>query len=409
VKSKSKKDMNILFLYGGLINPTKGGVQRVTKVLADYFELQGNSVYFLSLMRPDENEYIDQRQFVLPDNKKFNTKENIQYYKEFITKYSIDVVVNQGGLGKDCSRLANYSNDFGAVVLSVLHNSPLAKIIHFSSSQKGRFSKPNLDFLLPLTDLKWVKKTLLWIYKFKYRAHFKELCEKSDRVVLLSETYRDEFLFFTGRNWFEHKITAISNPCSFSLSNDYKRQKKEKILLFVGRLAFGQKRVDLLIEIWNKLYRNFPDWRLVVVGDGPDLGKAKEIASNLETQRIYFEGRQNSEPYYDKASVFCMTSSYEGFPMVIAEAQTYGTVPVAFNSFASIADVIENEKTGFLIEAFDLDDYVNTLSALMSDDELLQTTSKNCVESAKQFSLEQIGDQWLQLFNSLLKEDSENN
>ena len=160
--------MNILFLYGGLINPTKGGVQRVTKVLADYFELQGNSVYFLSLMRPDGNEYIDPRQFVLPDNKKFNTKENIQFYKEFITKHSIDVVVNQGGLGKDCSRLANYSNDLGALVLSVLHNSPLAKIIHFSSSQKGRFLKPNLDFLLPLTDIKWVKKTLLWLYKLKY-------------------------------------------------------------------------------------------------------------------------------------------------------------------------------------------------------------------------------------------------
>src|SRR5690606_21250430 len=127
-----------------------------------------------------------------------------------------------------------------------------AKIIHFSSSQKGRFTKLNLDFLLPLTDIKWVKKLLLLIYKFKYRAHFKELCEKSDRVVLLSETFRDEFLFFTGRNWFEHKITAISNPCSFSLASDYKRQKKEKTLLFVGRLAFGSKRVDLLIEIWNK-------------------------------------------------------------------------------------------------------------------------------------------------------------
>ena len=84
--------------------------------------------------------------------------------------------------------------------------------------------------------------------------------------------------------------------------------------------------------------------------------------------------------------------------MVIAEAQTYGAVPVAFNSFASIADVIENDKTGFLIQPFDLDDYVNTLSALMSDEELLQTISKNCVESAKQFpSLEEIGDQWLEL------------
>jgi len=71
--------MNILFLYNNNINPTKGGVQRVTKVLADYFELKGNNVFFLSLSKHNDDEYIDKRQYYVPENKKFNTKNNIEY------------------------------------------------------------------------------------------------------------------------------------------------------------------------------------------------------------------------------------------------------------------------------------------------------------------------------------------
>ena len=74
----------------------------------------------------------------------------------------------------------------------------------------------------------------------------------------------------------------------------------------MGGLTFGQKRVDLLIEIWNRIYSDFPEWKMVIVGAGPDLAKAKEIANNLGTQRIYFEGSQNSEPFYEKASIFCL-------------------------------------------------------------------------------------------------------
>lgn len=156
-------------------------------------------MFFLSLSKHNDDEYIDKRQYYVPENKKFNTKNNIEYLKVFIETHRIDVVINQGGLGKDCSRLANYSKDFEAIEISVLHNSPLAKITHFSSSQRGRFSNLNLSFLLPLTDINWVKKCLLWIYKLKYRQHFGTLCDKNDRVVLLSDTFRDEFSFFLGK------------------------------------------------------------------------------------------------------------------------------------------------------------------------------------------------------------------
>ena len=187
------------------------------------------------------------------------------------------------------------------------------------------------------------------------------------------------------------------------MDTDQFAYNKTKTLLYVGRIDFSQKRVDILIEIWNRLFKKFPEWKMVIVGAGPDLAKAKEIANNLGTQRIYFEGRQNPEPFYEKASIFCMTSSFEGFGLVLVEAQTYGVVPVAFNSFASVSDIIQNGETGFLVDPFDKKKYVEVLSDLMNNKEKLLSISKNCMEAAKKFNLEEIGNQWIDLFNSLLK------
>jgi len=396
--------MNILFLYTSYIDPTKGGVQRVTRVLADFFESEGNNVFFLSLKKPNDVENIDQRQYFVPESKRFNTNANINFFGTFIANHNIDIVINQGGLGKDCSALANYSNKFGALEISVLHNSPLASKIHFSSSRKDIFKKFHIDFLLPVTDVKFIKQLILNLFRLKYQSHFRNLYKYSNRVVLLSDNFRDEFSFLVGSELDNKKITAISNPCSFEIKNDTIVLNKQNTVLYVGRIDFSQKRIDLLINIWNQLYKDYTDWNLEIVGEGPDLEKAKGIVKTLGCERISFEGRQDPEKYYRKASIFCMTSSFEGFPLVLVEAQTYGVVPVAFNSFSSVTDVIHNGETGFLVEPFNEESYVGVLSDLMSNNNLLRSISINCEKSAKRFELGDIGNQWLKLFETALRE-----
>lgn len=142
------------------------------------------------------------------------------------------------------------------------------------------------------------------------------------------------------------------------------------------------------------------------MGEGPDLVSAKNIASSLGVERISFEGRKNPETYYRKASIFCLTSSFEGFPMVLAEAQTYGVVPIAFSSYASITDIIQDGETGFLVEPFNEESYVNILSDLMKNKDKLRSISRNCVESAKKFSIESIGNQWFDMLTTLINENN---
>ena len=60
-----------------------------------------------------------------------------------------------------------------------------------------------------------------------------------------------------------------------------------------------------------------------------------------DIKNIYFEGNKNPLPYYQKASVFLMTSALEGWGLTITEAQQFGVVPVAFDSYPSLHEVIE--------------------------------------------------------------------
>lgn len=62
-------------------------------------------------------------------------------------------------------------------------------------------------------------------------------------------------------------------------------------------------------------------------------GILKEMAHKLNLKNISFEGFQEPEPYYARSSLFCLTSTFEGFGLVLAEAMQHGCVPLAFDSY----------------------------------------------------------------------------
>ena len=263
--------MNILFLYSGEILPERGGVQRVTSVLADEFARRGNGVFYLSLPAKASGVAFSERQFFLPEND-FAAEKNRTFFLDFLKDKKIDVVINQGGNGKDCSRLAYAAKENGVPVVSVCHCGLVDSARNFRAIHEAAWKRRHLDWLLPLTDFRFAKKILLAIYKRKYREHYRELCEKSDRVVLLSESFKPEMAFYFDGEHCPENVVAISNPCSFPPPETTPNPaEKRKELLFCGRIDFSQKRVDLMLEIWRRLFKAFPDWCLTIVGGGAAL------------------------------------------------------------------------------------------------------------------------------------------
>lgn len=198
-------------------------------------------------------------------------------------------------------------------------------------------------------------------------AKYREYYEKSDALVLLSERFKKNFIKIS-KIKDQDKLYAISNPNSYSIkATSY--TKKGKTVLFVGRLDF-QKRVDRLLKIWNLLYKEFPDWKLEIIGDGPDKSFYEGYMNKLKLKNVEFVGRRNPEEYYKKSSILCMTSSHEGFGMVLTEALQYKVIPVAYKSYESIEDIIINGKNGFTITPFSTKEFYNTLRRIMSDSKL---------------------------------------
>ncbi|MGN0835630.1 MAG: glycosyltransferase [Candidatus Spyradosoma sp.] len=374
---------NILFLFDRPIIPNQGGVQRVTRSVADYLDGTGKyRTFFLASPRwcRAASETKDTRQFVLPE-RHFHADVCKKYFEDFCRENRICAVIHQSAV----ARLFPYSRECkkaGIPVISVFHQPPDRWKDKIFSSGKGA----------------WIQKFRLWEKSKRMAWRYRKLCRDSVFVLLLSEGFRKSFYEYLPKNSaMREKIAVVSNmvPAMDLTPVDFSAKRKE--LLFVGRIEMKQKRPDLLLKIWAKLESRFPEWslRLVGPGDDCDIDALKNLAASLGVSRWSLEGRQNPEPYYRAASVFCMTSAFEGFGLVLVEAASLGCVPVAFNSYPAVRDIIDDGENGFVVPAFDLDAYAETLAQLMSDDAARERFAKNAyAQIPDKFSPEKIGAQW---------------
>ena len=174
----------------------------------------------------------------------------------------------------------------------------------------------------------------------------------SDVYEVLSPSFIELFKKFTGiKN--PTKLVAQTNPITIDGSVQSEKitnvDKKEKEIIYVGRLDFVQKRVYRVIDTWNYLEERFPDWRLTIVGDGEDRENLENHVRYLGLKRVSFEGFQNPLNYYKRASMLLLTSDFEGFGLVIIEGMSFGVVPFVYGSYPAVYDIIDDNINGFIL------------------------------------------------------------
>lgn len=389
--------MNICFFSLGHISKTKSGIDRVTDILSTALTKKGHTVYMISVCAPDGNDELTETQFQLPilDTK---SEENKKFLNNFYATKRIDIIINQAEEKGIFDLIYDTHNDIP--IISCLHYDPrgiLKGILDLWDEQK---QKLGWRFYLS-SPLQFARAIYRYYIRRKYISHkYKEYYEKSNAIVLLSNYFRKGFSKLAKIKE-QNKLYAISNPNSFS-ETEISLADKEKIVLFVGRLDF-QKRVDRLLRIWKRLHKKNTDWKLQIVGDGPYKTLYEKSCNYLKLNNVEFLGKRNPEEYYKKASILCITSSHEGLPMVLLEALQHNVIPVAFNSFESITDIITDKDTGFIIDKFSEKKYSKTLISLMNNKEYRLKIQKNISEDnkTKKFDLYRIIDKWEDLFNCL--------
>lgn len=411
--------MNILII-GEVVYPHIGGIENVSWNLANEFTRLGHKVFAVFKECTYDGVQLEPiqgslRQHYLPNTENCYCVENIEWLISFLRVNEIDIILNQYPNLLDISRLVakvrQRVKERNIKLVFTFHTDPL----HLIKDVKDSIMYTNQNALLFMRErlgynpIKWVKSlALMLLYKVYRFEKIKEQESKTARVVynysdafiLLSDKFIEPFTALMKENSC-NKLYSITNPVSLSNKNIEIRDK-EKVIVFVGRLVRSQKRVDRLLMIWKKLYKQHQDWTLVIVGDGTHRKYLEEMSIRHKLERIEFKGGQVPADYYKKASIFTLVSTCEGFGLVLVEAQQAGCIPMAFDSFESVTDIITDGEDGFLVTPFDLEEYAEKLSQLMRDDELRNSIANNCLtKDYSKFNGENVALQWIELFENI--------
>lgn len=227
-----------------------------------------------------------------------------------------------------------------------------------------------------------------------------ELSRYSDVIVTLSDA--DARIMQDMLNTDDkHKVIHIPNPNTFDDSS-IGVNAKDNILLFVGRLTKLEKAPHRLLKIWTYLHKKHTDWKLVIVGDGEEKDAMISYVRRKGLINVFFEGKQlDVASYYKKAAFVCLTSNFEGWGMALTEGMQYGCIPFTFDNYGAASEIIDNGLNGCLIHSFDIKQYAERLSMLMSDDSRRAEMSLAAFEKVKEFSVENVVMRWDKLFQSL--------
>ena len=217
-----------------------------------------------------------------------------------------------------------------------------------------------------------------------------------DSVVTLTE--RDKSHWLKGTHH-KSQITAIANPCPFPVQN-YIKEKNTKIVLAVGRLTHI-KGFDMLLEAWVQVSKVMPDWKLQIVGEGEDRAQLTNfIKENNLAHSVELIGlTDNVSQYYKQAEIFCLSSRFEGFGMVLIEALAFGLPIVSFDCEVGPAEVLEDTGS-ILVTQNDISQLATSLIELMNNEEQRKTISLRGKEKAETYQPENIIRQWVDLLES---------
>lgn len=397
--------MNVCFYTSFEISPTDGGTERITHSVANSLSKDyGIKCYSLYYRISRSGTPCDKSVFM--DSMKVDLYRGKKEIATVLKKWSIDILICQGSFAL-VPLLSSVSKAVNVKIVFCHHYEPGWEISF------GSFSALKNNWLVK-HSLKNLIKLLLTPYyhysqKIKYHKYYKQTYLLSDRVVLLSEGFIPQFMKFGGIKD-DFKFRVIHNALSFT--DFYETEKisdKKKNVLIVSRMVDNQKKISIALKIWKEIESDLSlsEWFLHIVGDGANLNSYKRFVEKNKLRRVVFEGAQNPIGYYIDSSLFMMTSISEGWGLTLTEAQQNGCVPIAFDTYASLHDIIYDGYNGFIVPNGDIGKYVSTLKKIMCNSELRIKMAKQSIESSRRFEQMTIGKKWLELFNEITNKKSD--
>lgn len=382
-----------------------GGVKRVCSMLGEcWMREHGVDVEFLTFTTSELRKPMigNIPQMFFPDGVDYDAVENQDFLVRKVNGEGFTILLNPHAEESAVNALvATVRPRLRARVVSALHFSPTH---NYDIVRESFFVR----YALGSNLLSWGRSCLLWgkyrlyglkaVRKAEMDRHLQAL-ENSDGFVLLSERFKDSFPPAV-----RDRIHSINNPspCAPTEGDALSMQRdKRNEVVWCGRLDItGAKRLDRMLRIWKRINRIRPDWMLRVLGSG-DTGYIRSLVARHEIKNVSIEGFCDPWKFYERAKILCCASTVEGWGMALVEAMSRGCVPMAFDSYASVRDIIEDGVTGVLVKPFSIGSYAEKLIRLMDDDDLRCMMAAKGMESVRRYDVSSIAAKWLGLFDSI--------
>ena len=221
--------------------------------------------------------------------------------------------------------------------------------------------------------------------------------KKYDHIVVL--TNEEKRLFWSDWN----NVSVIPNPIRFQpvLPSDLTAKR----VLAVGRLSY-EKNFSSLILAFAYVHSRFPDWRLDIIGDGDERGRLlSEIEKHDLADAVHLLGfSYDVQKEMLSSSMLVCTSIYEGFGLVLVEAQTCGLPVISYECPCGPRDSISDGENGFLVPRGDEITLADRICRLIENAELRKKMGDRAFKFSKQYQLETIVNKWMSLFEIMLSE-----
>ena len=215
-----------------------------------------------------------------------------------------------------------------------------------------------------------------------------------DDIVTL--TKQDAFLWKQKTN-LKALLHTIPNPSPFAVQKDHTPSMDSRMVLALGRLTY-QKGFDLLLQAWKMISAEEPDWRLRIVGNGPDEHYLHQLSSDLGINKSveFVSATSNVQSHYKEAALFCMSSRFEGFAIVLVEAMAFGVPVVSFDCEAGPAEILAGTGA-VLVPPENIGELANNLLRLIRDTSLRVSISQAEINRVNDFQLHKIINHWVAL------------
>jgi len=221
----------------------------------------------------------------------------------------------------------------------------------------------------------------------------------ADAIVTLTELDAQNYI---ANNKNGIMIKSIYNPCVFQKNYHSNYNLKSKVIVSCGTLD-KIKRFDHVVVTAERVFTKHPDWSWHIYGDGPEKSTLKNMIRNCRLEKnVFIKGYETDKNViYGDKSFMVLTSSFEGFGMVLVEAMQYHLPIISYDVNYGPKEIVKDGVNGFLIESGNIDLLSDAVEKMIEDVDKRQMMSNMSYQSIERFDNEQIIKQWIGLFEML--------